>query len=243
MTRLDHLLTAKGLVPSRARARDAILRGHVTVNGEKALKPSLNVGDGDALAVTDPAAGYVARSALKLVAALDHFGFDPTGRHAVDIGASTGGFTQVLLERGASHVVAIDVGHDQMAPVLAADPRVTSLEGLNVRDVTAARIGTPIEALVSDVSFISQKLALPPALALCAPGAFAVVLAKPQFEVGPAHIGKGGLVRGSTIAAAAVAELADWLGNQPGWHVMGTIASPILGGDGNHESLIGAVRS
>ena len=185
----------------------------------------------------------MSRSALKLIAALDHFGFDPAGRFAVDIGASTGGFTQVLLERGARNVIAIDVGHRQLDPDLAADARVISLEGVNARDLRPAMIGAPIEALVSDVSFISQKLALPPALALCAPGAFAVVLAKPQFEVGPAHIGKGGLVRDEAVADEAVAGLAAWLESQPGWHVMGTVASPILGGDGNHETLIGAVRA
>lgn len=243
MTRLDQQLAAKGLTPSRARARDSILRGHVTVNGVKALRPSLDVGEDDELALTDPAARYVSRAALKLIAALDHFGFDPAGRFAVDIGASTGGFTQVLIERGARHVVAVDVGHGQLDAGLAADPHVTSLEGVNARDLTPDMVGAPIEALVSDVSFISQKLALPPALALCAPGAFAVVLAKPQFEVGPAHIGKGGLVRDTAIAAAAVAGLADWLASQPGWRVVGTLPSPIRGGDGNHETLIGAVRA
>jgi 23S rRNA (cytidine1920-2'-O)/16S rRNA (cytidine1409-2'-O)-methyltransferase len=205
-------------------------------------RPSANVGENAELALSDPAAGYVSRSALKLAHALDHYSFDPAGRLAVDIGASTGGFTQVLLERGAGSVVAVDVGHDQLDPRLAADPRVRSLEGVNARDLSAEDIGAPIQALVSDVSFISQNLVLPPTLALCETGAFAVVLAKPQFEVGPEGLGKGGIVRDAELAEAAASDLADWLGRQDGWLVEGVIPSPIAGGDGNREFLIGAVR-
>ncbi len=240
--RLDQLLADRGLSPSRARARDSVLRGHVTVDGETVLRPGVAVYDSADLVLSDPAARFVSRSALKLVHALDHLGYDPAGRLALDLGASTGGFTQVLLERGARRVIAVDVGHGQLDARLAADPRVLSLEGLNARNLTADQLGGPIEALVSDVSFISQKLVLPPALAMSAPGAFAIVLAKPQFEVGPEALGKGGIVRDEAAAMAVARDLADWLGDREGWRVDGIVPSPIRGGDGNQEFLIGAVR-
>lgn len=240
--RLDQTLTERGLAPSRSRARDAILRGHVRVNGIVATRPAMNVGGADTLEITDPAAGYVSRAALKLAAGLDHFGYDPTGRTALDIGASTGGFTQVLLERGAAKVIAVDVGHGQMAPELADDRRVRLMEGVNARYLTGDEIGAPIDALVSDVSFISQRLALPPALDLCEAGAFAVVLAKPQFELGREALGKDGVVRDTTEARRAADDLAIWLDAFEGWHVDGLAASPIEGGDGNAEYLIGARR-
>ncbi|MBX3532487.1 MAG: TlyA family RNA methyltransferase [Rhizobiaceae bacterium] len=240
--RLDELLVERGLFASRSRARDAILRGTVTVGGAVADKPGASTPTDAAIAVSDPAGRYVSRAALKLIAGLDAFGFDPTGRSALDIGASTGGFTQVLLERGAAHVVAIDVGHGQMAPQLAADPRVTLLEGVNARDLDAAPLGgRPVEAIVCDVSFISLKLALPPALAVAMRGAFAVVLVKPQFEAGREAVGKGGLVD-PAVAERVAGELHGWLDEQPGWRVLGMVASPIEGGDGNREFLLGAVK-
>ncbi len=240
--RLDDLLVRRGLFDSRARARDAILRETITVDGTKASKPGKQVSADARLSVDDPARRYVSRAALKLVHGLDHFGFDPAGRLALDIGASTGGFTQVLLERGADHVIAVDVGHGQMRPELAADPRVTNIEGLNARDLTGDDLGgrTP-QVLVSDVSFISLRLALPPALTLAAPGAFGVFLVKPQFEAGKERIGKGGLVSAETGARVAD-EIAEWLGAQPGWRVIGLTPSPIEGGDGNREYLLGAVK-
>jgi 23S rRNA (cytidine1920-2'-O)/16S rRNA (cytidine1409-2'-O)-methyltransferase len=241
--RLDEALVAAGLATSRSRARDAILRGAVTVDGAPAEKPGQLVAERAALALDDPAAGYVSRAALKLIAGLDHFGFDPDGRTALDLGASTGGFTQVLLERGAARVVAVDVGHGQMAPALAADPRVVLKEGLNARDLSAADLaGEWIEAIVCDVSFISLRLALPPALRLAEPGAWGVFLVKPQFEVGPEGIGKGGLVRDAAAAEAAARGIADWLAGEPGWQVVGLAPSPIAGGAGNREYLLGAVR-
>lgn len=241
--RLDQALVARGLAPTRARARDAILRGHVRVAGRAADKPGMTVPPDAELAIDDPASAYVSRAALKLVAGLDAFGYDPAGRVALDLGASTGGFTQVLLGRGAARVHAFDVGHGQLHSSLAADPRVVSREGFNVRDLTAAEIGEPVGAVVSDLSFISLRLGLPPALALAAPGAFLVALIKPQFEVGRAHVGKGGLVRDGAAIDAAVEGIRGFVGGTPGWIVDGVVPSPIAGGDGNQEFLIGARKA
>ena len=238
--RLDDLLVARGLFASRSRARDAVERKTVRVDGVVAAKPGQAVDAGAALDVDDPARTYVSRAALKLVAGLDRFGFDVTGSEVLDIGASTGGFTQVLLERGAAHVVAVDVGHDQMHPSLRTDPRVTNLEGLNARALGRADLGgRAIGAVVSDVSFISLKLALPPALALAEPGAFCALLVKPQFEAGREAISKAGLLKDPDSAPAVAAELERWLVEEMGWQSLGLTPSPIAGGDGNHEFLLG----
>ncbi len=238
--RLDIALVDRGLVPTRARARDAVLRGHVTIGGAPAVKPSQNVDDSADIRVDDPAGSYVSRAALKLIGGLDHFGYRADGRVALDIGASPGGFTQVLLERGARQVFAIDVGHGQLDPGLAADRRVISMEGVNARDLAAGDLAEAPEALVSDVSFISLRLALPPALALAAPGAWGIFLIKPQFEVGRAALGKGGIVRDAALAERTAHDIADWLRTDHGWTVDGIIPSPIEGGDGNREYLLGA---
>lgn len=236
--RLDQLLVETGAFASRSRARDAILRGTVRVAGAAIAKPGQMVAPDAAIELDDPAQLYVSRAALKLKAALDRFDLTPAGRIALDVGASTGGFTQVLLEGGAAHVTAIDVGHGQMAETVAADPRVTSIEGLNARDLTLTHLdGRHPDFVVSDVSFISLKLALPPALDLAAPGALAVLLVKPQFEVGRAKIGKGGLVTAGDAAECAK-DLAAWLAALPGWQVTGLCPSPIAGGDGNGEFLL-----
>lgn len=240
--RLDQAVAERGLAQSRSRARDAILRGHVSLNGIVALKPAAEVSDGDDIAMSDPAAGYVSRGALKLAAALDHFGFKPAGRKALDIGASTGGFTQILLERGAASVTAIDVGHGQLARELSADRRVRNLEGVNARTLDPAHIGDGFGILVSDVSFVSQRLVLPAAMSLCGQDAFAAILVKPQFEVGRQNIGKGGIVRDPAIGEKAAHDLAEWLDGRAGWRVEGLISSPIAGGDGNAEFLLGARR-
>nr|WP_321458054.1 TlyA family RNA methyltransferase [uncultured Cohaesibacter sp.] len=245
--RLDQALVERGLCASRARARDAIKRGFVTVGGQPASKASQMVGPEAALAINDPAGSYVSRAALKLIGGLDHFGFDPSGRIAVDIGASTGGFCQVLLERGASSVYGIDVGHDQMHPSLLENPNLHSLEGINARALDRSHVPEPFSVLVSDVSFISLKLALPAALGMAEPGAFAVLLVKPQFEVGKKGIGKGGLVRDEAEGERAARAISDWLAGDEevccqGWRVLDLIPSPILGGDGNKEYLLGAVK-
>jgi 23S rRNA (cytidine1920-2'-O)/16S rRNA (cytidine1409-2'-O)-methyltransferase len=241
--RLDELLVVRGLFPSRSRARDAILRGTVMVNGEIAAKAGEAVRPDADLAVADPARAYVSRAALKLIAAFDHFALDPAGADALDIGASTGGFTEVLLERGAMHVTALDVGHGQLNAKLAADPRVTSLEGVNARYLKAADLAGHIpDFLVSDVSFISLKLALPPALALAADGASGVFLVKPQFEAGREAIGKGGLLRNPAEAERIAEEMHIWLDRQSGWRAIGLQPSPIEGGDGNREYLLAGVK-
>ena len=238
--RLDQALAVRGLVRSRAAARDAVLRGTVRIDGAPAARPSVRVRPDQAIEIADPAARYVSRSALKLAAALDAFEVDPSERDAVDLGASTGGFTQVLLERGARSVTAIDVGHGQLAEEVAADPRVRSIEGLNVRELAAAHLAVAPSLIVADLSFISLLLALPPALALAAPGADLVALVKPQFEVGREGIGKGGIVRETPLVEEALERVRRFVDTTPGWTVRGLIASPIAGGDGNQEYLLAA---
>lgn len=242
-SRLDELLVRRGLFATRSRARDAIERGTVTVGGLPATKPGLAVAADVQIAVDDPARSYVSRAALKLIAALDAFSIDPAGCSALDIGASTGGFTQVLLERGAARVVALDVGHGQIDPGLSSDPRVTVLEGLNARDLREHHLGgVRPDLLVCDVSFISLTLALPPALDLAAPGAAGVFLVKPQFEAGREAIGKGGLLHDPKEAPRVAERLRAWLDAYPGWRSTGLIASPIEGGDGNREFLLAGAK-
>jgi 23S rRNA (cytidine1920-2'-O)/16S rRNA (cytidine1409-2'-O)-methyltransferase len=239
--RLDEALVARGLARSRSRARDMVRRGTVTVDGETETRPARMLGTDAVIAVDDAAARYVSRAALKLIAGLDAFGFDPTGLTALDIGASTGGFTQVLLERGAAHVIAVDVGRGEMDAAGGADPRVTLIEGLNARDLTRAHLGgRHVEAIVADFSFISLKLALSPALGLAEPSAWGVFLVKPQFEVGREKLGKGGVVRDPEVARQAADDIAAWLAAEQGWHVVGLLPSPIAGGSGNREFLLGA---
>ncbi|PLW75138.1 TlyA family RNA methyltransferase [Cohaesibacter celericrescens] len=245
--RLDQALVERKLAPSRARARDAIKRGGVCVDGSPATKASQMVSDTAQLTLNDPASAYVSRAALKLIHALDQFGFEPAGKTCVDIGASTGGFCQVLLERGASEVFGVDVGHDQMHARLVNHPRLHVLEGVNARHLDTGHIPIPFSGLVSDVSFISLRLALPPALAMASEGAFAALLVKPQFEVGKDGIGKGGLVRDPTEGTATAERLAMWLDSpsEPltkGWRALDLVPSPILGGDGNKEYLLGAIK-
>jgi 23S rRNA (cytidine1920-2'-O)/16S rRNA (cytidine1409-2'-O)-methyltransferase len=238
--RLDQLLLNAGLVASRSRARDAISRGTVRVNGRTVTKPSSTFPANVTIEIDDPAQAYVSRAALKLKAALDAFGFDPAGLDCLDIGASTGGFTDVLLERGANHVIAVDVGHDQLHPRLRDDERITNYEGLNARVLDEDHLeDREIGVVVSDVSFISLKLALPPALGFAEPGAFCVLLVKPQFEAGREAISKAGLLKDPESAPAVAAELERWLVEDMGWQSLGLIPSPIAGGDGNVEYLLG----
>jgi len=237
--RLDEALAARGFYPSRSRARDAVLRGTVRVDGEIASKPSQMVGPGAVLTIADEALAYVSRAALKLKHGLKDFGISPAGKACLDIGASTGGFTQVLLEEGAAHVTAIDVGHGQMK---LQDPRIRLIEGLNARDITAEHLDRNIQIIVCDVSFISLKLALPPALALAEEGAFLVALIKPQFEAGREALGKGGVVTEPAVHERVCGEIAAFLEGE-GWRVLGVTESPVEGGDGNREFLVGAVNS
>lgn len=240
--RLDEALVSRGLAQSRSRARDAILRGTVLVNGEAARKPSQGVFNSDALKIEDAAQRYVSRAALKLLHGLDHFQIDVAGRHALDIGASTGGFTQVLLAQGARHVTAVDVGHGQMVQHIADSPRVTSHENLNARDLTREEVPEAVDIIVTDVSFISLKLALPQALSLMSKGAELIALIKPQFEVGRENVGRGGIVSDPAQHARVCEEIAAFL-DQQGWTVKGIAPSPVEGGDGNVEFLIAAVKN
>ena len=235
--RLDQRLVELGLVPSRAKARALIEAGAVMVNGVFAKKPSQSVTDGVRITVDRDAPLWVSRGSLKLLHALDHFGLRPQGT-ALDVGASTGGFTEVLLARGAAKVYALDVGHGQLDPSLADDPRVVSLERVNARDIPAGAV-PPVDWIVADVSFISLIKALPAALALARPSARLVALIKPQFEAGPADVGRGGIVRDPAVHARVTREITDWLEAQ-GWQVTGVVPSPIEGGDGNREFLIAA---
>jgi len=241
--RLDELLVDQGHVATRSRARDAILRGLVRVNEAIVSKPGASVLVTAKLAIA-PEAGtnYVSRGALKLIAALDHFGFDPASRTILDAGASTGGFTQVLLERGAARVIAVDVGHSQLHPKIAADPRVMSLEGQDIRTLDAARLGHPIDAVVVDVSFISLTKVLPHLMQLTQPRSWLAALIKPQFEVGRDAVGKGGIVRDAAARAQAIETLSHLVTSTPGWTLTGVIPSPIEGGSGNIEYLMGLTR-
>jgi 23S rRNA (cytidine1920-2'-O)/16S rRNA (cytidine1409-2'-O)-methyltransferase len=243
--RLDQWLVEHQLAVSRSRARDLILRGTVTVEGKVCLKPGQLVGNTAKVAIAgtaDAGAHYVSRGALKLIAALDHFGIDPQGKTALDIGASTGGFTQVLLERGAKTVTAVDVGQSQLAASLRQDTRVHVLESQDARGLDRGLVLHAPEIVTADVSFISLTLALPAALGLAEPGAHLVALIKPQFEAGRAAIGKGGIVRSEEDRDAAVNRVHDWIGKQAGWRVLGVIPSPIQGKSGNAEFLLAAIK-
>lgn len=234
--RLDVALEQRGLAPSRSRARDAIARGTVTLNGTPAIKAGQMVTDSDAIAIDDPASGYVSRAALKLIAGLDAAGVDPNGRICLDLGSSTGGFSQVLLERGATKVFAVDVGHGQLHARIASHNRVISLEGTNAKDLTTEIIPDPITLLVSDVSFVSLVKILDAPLSLCAEGALAVLLIKPQFEVGRENVGKGGIVApGAPVEEAIEAVIAFMVAH--GWTLTQRIVSPIAGADGNTETV------
>jgi 23S rRNA (cytidine1920-2'-O)/16S rRNA (cytidine1409-2'-O)-methyltransferase len=235
--RLDLALEQRGLMPSRARARDAILRGTVMVNGEPARKPNQMVGAADALTLDDPAAGYVSRAALKLIAGLDIGAVEVSGRTCLDVGSSTGGFTQVLLERGAARVYAVDVGHDQLHQRLRDDARVVSLEGTNARELDRDIIPDAIDLLVSDVSFVSVTKVLAAPLALCGPDAQAVILFKPQFEVGRDFVGKGGIVSDLAASERAMEAVVEFV-EGAGFKLRASVTSPIAGGDGNLETVL-----
>ena len=230
-------LEQRRLLPSRARARDAILRGTVTVNGEPAKKPNQMVSREDVIALDDPASRYVSRAALKLLAGLDAGEIEATGKTCLDVGSSTGGFTQVLLERGAEKVFAVDVGHEQLHRRLKGNRRVVSLEGTNARDLTRDEIPEPIDILVSDISFVSVIKVLEAPLALCAERADAIILFKPQFEVGRDFVGGGGIVTDMEATARALGEAIAFVEAQGFAHRL-SVDSPIAGGDGNQETVL-----
>lgn len=234
--RLDLAIEARGLLPSRARARDAILRGTVTVNGVPASKPNQMVGRGDKIALDDPAAHYVSRAALKLVAGLDAGGIAVAGKICLDVGSSTGGFTQVLVERGAAKIYAVDVGHLQLHERMRKLAQVILLEGQNARDLDNQLIPDPIDLLVCDVSFVSVLKVLAAPLGLCRPDADAVILIKPQFEVGRDFVGGGGIVTDQAAIDGAVEAVLGFMATA-GWQHRISAPSPISGGDGNRETV------
>ncbi|HEY1856265.1 TlyA family RNA methyltransferase [Acidocella sp.] len=240
--RADLMLVNSGLVESRAKAQALIMAGLVYSGTARVKKAGDLLPEDAALSVKGQDHPWVSRGGVKLAHGLTHFGFDATDRIGLDVGASTGGFTDVLLTHGAKHVYAVDVGHGQLAWKLRSDPRVTVLEKTNARHLTAEQIPESIGALVCDASFIGLQTVLPAAMALCAPGAFAVALIKPQFEAGPEHVGKGGVVRDPEVHEAVCARIEAWWSSLPGWRVRGIATSPITGPEGNVEFLIGAER-
>jgi 23S rRNA (cytidine1920-2'-O)/16S rRNA (cytidine1409-2'-O)-methyltransferase len=240
--RADLLLVALGLAESRARAQALILAGKVFSDTKRVEKAGDLLADGAPLEVRGQDHPWVSRGGLKLAHALAHFGLNPEGRVCLDLGASTGGFTDVLLQHAAARVYAVDVGHGQLAWKLRQDPRVVVLEKTNARYLDASAIPEPVGALVCDASFIGLRAILPAPFALCAPGAFAVALIKPQFEAGPGQVGKGGVVRDSALHRSICAMIADWWAALPGWQVLGITESPITGPEGNKEFLIAARR-
>ncbi|MBU1211307.1 MAG: TlyA family RNA methyltransferase [Alphaproteobacteria bacterium] len=239
--RLDHVLAARGLVQSRSRARDLIARGAVRIGGEVAQKAGQLVSPDADIEVDSEANAYVARSGAKLLAGLRGFDLSPDGCVGLDIGSSTGGFTQVLLEGGARKVYAVDVGRGQLAGELATDTRVVSLEGQDARRLTQAQIGETVSAIVVDVSFISLLQVLPSALSFAGADCWLVALVKPQFEVGRKGVGKGGLVREEAEIANVLDRVSTFLTHR-GWRVLGCLPSPLPGKKGNDEYLIGARR-
>jgi len=241
--RADLLLVDLGLAESRAKAQALIMAGLVYADTARVNKAGELIADGKALSVKGQDHPWVSRGGVKLAHGLAHFGVSPAGRICLDIGASTGGFTDVLLTQGAKHVYAVDVGHGQLAWKLRSDSRVTVLEKTNARHLTQALIPDPIACLVCDASFIGLRTVLPAALDLCVPGAFAVALIKPQFEAGPEQVGKGGVVRDPKVHEAVCTRVQDWWAALPGWRVLGITPSPITGPEGNVEFLIGAVQA
>jgi 23S rRNA (cytidine1920-2'-O)/16S rRNA (cytidine1409-2'-O)-methyltransferase len=240
---LDRLLVERGLVESRVRAQ-ALVRAGLVWCGETRLDQSSATFAADApLDVRGRDHRWVSRGGLKLAHALDHFAVDPTGAIALDIGASTGGFTEVLLARGAKRVYAVDVGHGQLVEKLRCDARVVAIERHNARHLTRTDIPEPPDIIVCDTSFISLTVVLPASLALAAPNARLIALIKPQFEVGKGAVGKGGVVRDPDLRRDSCARIGAWLAAQPGWQVRGLTESPVLGGDGNIEFLIHATKT
>ncbi|HVY17364.1 MAG TPA: TlyA family RNA methyltransferase [Rhodopila sp.] len=238
--RADQLLVQRGLVESRTRAQALILAGKVFSNDRRIAKAGDMLAEETPLDVRGQDHPWVSRGGLKLAHGLAHFGFSPAGRICLDIGASTGGFTDVLLAHGAAKVHAVDVGHGQLAWKLRSDPRVVVHEKTNARYLDRATIPDPIEALVCDASFIGLATVLPAPLALCVAGAWAIVLIKPQFEAGAAAVGPKGVVRDPEVHRAVCERVADWWKQIPGWHVVGLTESPITGPEGNKEFLLGA---
>jgi 23S rRNA (cytidine1920-2'-O)/16S rRNA (cytidine1409-2'-O)-methyltransferase len=241
--RADQLLVEGGLAESRAKAQALVLAGVVSCAGRRIDKPGEQLAADTALTVKGHDHPWVSRGGVKLAHAFDHFGIVADGRKALDVGASTGGFTDVLLSRGAGRVYAVDVGHGQLAWELRQDPRVVVHERLNARRLTRAHVPEPVDMITCDASFIGLATVLPAPLALAAEEAELVALVKPQFEAGREHVGKGGVVRDPAIHHEVCERAAAWVTAQPGWTVVGVVESPVLGPQGNREFLLYARRS
>ena len=241
--RIDQLLVERGLAESRAKAQALVMAGLVYQETRRIDKPGQQVPEDKAIEVKGQDHPWVSRGGLKLEKALDAFDLDPAGRVCLDVGASTGGFTDVLLSKGAAKVYAVDVGHGQLAWKLRQDDRVVVLERTNARHLSPEIVPEPVEVIVCDASFIGLELVLPAALALSAPGAWLAALIKPQFEVGRERVGKGGVVRDPALHREVCERIANWLADQPGWQVLGVTESPITGPEGNVEFLIAGRRA
>ncbi len=236
--RVDRLLVERGLADSRSKAQALVMAGLV-FHGERRIdKPGTVVPDDGDLAVRGQDHPWVSRGGLKLAHGIERFGVDPAGRTCLDIGASTGGFTDVLLHHGAAKVYAVDVGHGQLAWKLRTDLRVVVLEKTNARHLDRGTVPDPLGAIVCDASFIGLETVLPAGMALAAPGAWLVALIKPQFQAGRAQVGKGGVVRDPAVHEAVCREVRAWLEAQAGWSVRGIEESPVTGPEGNREFLI-----
>jgi len=240
--RADQLLVDQGLAESRAKAQALILAGLVSCAGRRIDKPGQQLVADVALAVKGHDHPWVSRGGVKLVHALDHFVIAVKGKTALDIGASTGGFTDVLLSHGAARVYAVDVGHGQFAWKLRQDPRVVVHERLNARHLTRAHVPEPVDMITCDASFIGLATVLPAPIALAADAAELVALVKPQFEAGRGLVGKGGVVRDPAVHREVCERAAAWVAAQSGWTVVGVVESPILGPQGNREFLLYARR-
>jgi 23S rRNA (cytidine1920-2'-O)/16S rRNA (cytidine1409-2'-O)-methyltransferase len=240
--RVDQMLVDRGLAESRTRAQALILAGKVFSGEQRMDKPGTAVALDIPLEVRGQDHPWVSRGGVKLAHGLAHFCLSPAGRVCLDVGASTGGFTDVLLHEGATKVYAVDVGHGQLAWKLRNDPRVVVKEKVNARYLDQATVPEPVGVLVCDASFIGMQMVLDMPLKLCGPGAWAVSLIKPQFEVGPA-VAKGGVVRDANVHRAVCERMRDWWSALPGWEVLGIEASPILGPEGNREFLIAARKA
>lgn len=238
--RLDTLLVERGLVETRSKAQALVMAGLVWSGTRRLDKPGALIDPNSAIDVRGREHPWVSRGGVKLAHALAHFAIDVTDKVALDIGSSTGGFTDVLLQRGARRVYAVDVGHGQLDWKLRGDPRVVVLERVNARNLSSTEIPEAVDIIVCDASFISLKVVLPAALALAATSARLVALIKPQFEVGKGKVGKGGIVRDPELHREVCERIAAWVDTQPGWRVDGVTESPILGSEGNKEFLIGA---
>ncbi len=240
--RLDILLTEFGHASSRSRARDMVARGCVRVNDHVVLKAGTTFLRDVRIHVDDPTQKYVSRAALKLVAGLDAGGIDVSDQYCLDLGSSTGGFTEVLLERGARHIFALDVGHGQMVEHISTHSRVTNLEKFNARDLIRETFPQLPKIVVSDMSFISLRIGAAPALHLAVDDASCVLLVKPQFEVGRDGISKGGLVTDKALVDKTLDEIKIWFESLPGWSITHFLPAPLTGGDGNQEYLLCGTR-